>query len=287
MKVNTNIAIYSTSACLLIFVIPATTSVFLPTSVLLHASDLSYPECCQSTCCDECDPDLPDIDTPFFGTGHQIPDTIIAEDGTVYDSTSYIGRKFVGIFNGTDHEETLAFIFASEFSDDLVVEVAVHPLACGEDAQEAEILASTYSEVLGRVPKIFRNNITNFHLRPGGYDDFQCSPMSEGGTVNLCKGVAEELLSSGNCEEVFMHEGTHINLGFIQETPEWRCAQNKDQMFISSYARDNWDNEDVPESVVPWYAVTYRADRVGSETVDIIQEAIPNRLQYFDSHLHI
>ena len=88
-------------------------------------------------------------------------------DGTMYDSTSYIGRKFVGIFNGTDHEETLAFIFAAEFSDDLVVEVAVHPQACDVDAQEAEILASIYSEVLGRVPRIFRNNITNFHLRPG------------------------------------------------------------------------------------------------------------------------
>ena len=73
----------------------------------------------------------------------------------------------MGIFNGTDHEETLAFIFAAEFSDDLVVEVAVHPLACDEEVQEAEILASTYSEVLGRVPRIFRNNITNFHLRPG------------------------------------------------------------------------------------------------------------------------
>ena len=74
---------------------------------------------------------------------------------------------------------------------------------------------------------------------------------------------------------------------YLPKSPEWRCAQNKDQMFISSYARDNWDNEDVPESVVPWYAVTYRADRVGKDTVDIIQEAIPNRIQYFDSHLHI
>jgi len=261
------------SACVVINILP------------VPAASVSDPSCCQDSCCEECEPYLPDVDTPFFGTGHQIPNTIIAEDGTVYDSTTYIGQKYVGIFNGTDHERTLAFIFSAVFSDDLDVEVAVHPLACGEDVLEAEILATTYSEVLGRVPRIFRNNITNFHLRPGSYDAFQCSPMSEGGTVNLCRGVAEELLSSGNCEEVLMHEGTHISLGFIRETPEWRCAQNKDQMFISSYARDNWDNEDAPESVVPWYAVTYSKDRVGMDTVEIIQDAIPHRLQYFHTIL--
>ena len=51
----------------------------------------------------------------------------------------------------------------------------------------------------------------------GGYDAVQCSPWSGGGTVNLCTGVGEELLSGGHCEEVFLHEGCHVSLGFIKE----------------------------------------------------------------------
>ena len=85
----------------------------------------------------------------------------------MFDSATYIGQQFVDIFNGTDFERTFAFIFSAEFSDDLEVEVAVHPSACGDDVVEAEILATTYSDVMGRIPTLFRKNITSFHLRPG------------------------------------------------------------------------------------------------------------------------
>lgn len=88
-------------------------------------------------------------------------------DGTVFDSAIFIGQDFVDIFNGTDFERTFAFIFSAKFRDDLTVELAVHPLACENDVLQAEILATTYSDVMGRIPKIFRNNITRFHLRPG------------------------------------------------------------------------------------------------------------------------
>ena len=50
------------------------------------------------------------------------------------------------------------------------------------------------------------------------------SPWSEGQTVNLCTGVGEELLSSGNMEEVFLHEGCHVSLGFMQEVRVKVCV---------------------------------------------------------------
>ena len=60
------------------------------------------------------------------------------------------------------------------------------------------------------------------------------------------------------------------------------CAQNKDQMFISNYARDFPTSEDAAESIVPWYASRYSAYRVPQETLNKIHQAIPNRLKYFD-----
>ena len=43
-----------------------------------RALSVSQPQedCCIDTCCRECDPHLPDVETPFYGTGHQMPDTI-------------------------------------------------------------------------------------------------------------------------------------------------------------------------------------------------------------------
>ena len=71
------------------------------------------------------------------------------------------------MFDGTTFERTYAYIFSARFTDGPILEVAVHPEACGDDVVEAEILSSTYSEVMGRIPFIFRNKITNLHLRPG------------------------------------------------------------------------------------------------------------------------
>ena len=73
---------------------------------------------------------------------------------------------------------------------------------------------------------------------------------------------------------------------YLQD-PAWRCAQNMDQMFISSYARDNPFDEDTAESVVPWFAVRYSWDRVPQETLDKIMLATPHRLRYFDQHLDL
>ena len=58
-------------------------------------------------------------------------------------------------------------------------------------------------------------------------------------------------------------------------------------MFISSYARDNRWNEDLPESVVPWLAITLGKDRVPEDVQSKIIEAIPNRLDFFDLYIKI
>ena len=54
-------------------------------------------------------------------------------------------------------------------------------------------------------------------------------------------------------------------------------------MFISTYARDNPQREDIAESVLPWLAVRYRPERISSTLAAIIVQAIPNRLAYFDA----
>ena len=72
---------------------------------------------------------------------------------------------------------------------------------------------------------------------------------------------------------------------FCLQDREWICAQNADGKYISKYARDYPEREDMAESLVPWLAVRYRSSRSPQVDIDRVTRDIPNRLQYFDQHL--
>ena len=65
--------------------------------------------------------------------------------------------------------------------------------------------------------------------------------------------------------------------------PGWLAAQDADPTFISTYARDFPNREDIAESIVPYVAVRFRPDRISGPLRAVIEETIPNRIRYFDS----
>jgi hypothetical protein len=62
----------------------------------------------------------------------------------------------------------------------------------------------------------------------------------------------------------------------------WIAAQIADSGFISTYARDNPQREDIAESFLPYLAVRYRSDRITQGLKDTIDQTIPHRIAYFD-----
>ena len=55
-----------------------------------------------------------------------------------------------------------------------------------------------------------------------------------------CAGFALWVIEHGFIEELFFHEGAHVNLdGFLYEMEEWKCARDSDKHYISTYAKDN------------------------------------------------
>ena len=57
-----------------------------------------------------------------------------------------------------------------------------------------------------------------------------------------------------------------------------------DGKFISTYARKK-PTEDFAESILPWVAITYRADRQKKHVIKTVRKAMPNRIKYLDSKL--
>ena len=67
-----------------------------------------------------------------------------------------------------------------------------------------------------------------------------------------------------------------------RDSSGWRAAQRADGVFISDYARDHPDREDIAESFLTYLAVRYRPERLTDAERAAILTAIPNRLIYFD-----
>ena len=68
----------------------------------------------------------------------------------------------------------------------------------------------------------------------------------------------------------------------IYQTNEWEQARTADGKFISKYAKNHPDREDVAESATSWYATRIRTERQPDSDVDLTESTIPNRMNLFD-----
>ena len=113
--------------------------------------------------------------------------------------------------------------------------------------------------------------------------DERAGGNTHNGTFHLHSDAGKTYIRDGFLEEVLIHEAAHVSLDRLHKmTPAWRAAQEADAGFISTYARDLPEQEDFAESLLPWYAVRRRAERLDDATRTAILEQIPNRLEYFD-----
>ena len=76
-------------------------------------------------------------------------------------------------------------------------------------------------------------------------------------------------------------------VGGQPDNPPKLFLNNMDGGFISDYAEDFPNQEDVAESFLLWMAVRYRADQISTQDYNLITDAIPNRLAYFVDKLVI
>ena len=207
------------------------------------------------------------------------PDIITASDPTTFQTLQSIGQGSRTMFDRRANAwvELQAYLFDANFSDGLSAEVQVNPEFGSIEA--ARVQAEKYAIVIGRIPKVLRTSVSTVWIHKG------VEPFG-GGNNNLLihVGQGDLYLAQGILEETFVHEAAHTSLDADHAASAgWLSAQSKDVNFISMYARDNPAREDIAESVLAWLAVRYRASRIGPYLTATIEQAIPNRIAYFDS----
>ena len=216
---------------------------------------------------------------PYRGTAYLDPDIIVPSDPTDFVDLEPAGRgeRLVYDRRAGAWITIRAYLFDATFANDLSAEFQVNP-EFGTWA-EAEAAARDYAPAVGQIPVALREDMDAVWIHRGG------EPFGGGNRALLVHtDRGEEYRQREILPEILVHEGVHTSLDSAHaDAPDWLAAQAADATFISTYARDYPDREDLAESFSAWLAVRHRGDRITEGMADTITAAIPHRLAYFDS----
>ena len=214
---------------------------------------------------------------PFSGTIFLDPDLITEDDPTAFVSLTGNGMALRTMFDRRVNQfiQVNAHLFDASYDDGLKIEIQVN-----EEFNAAEALAQAefYAEVFGRLPTSLRRDVETSWIHRG-------DEAFGGGNNNLLihtGSLAEDYIARGILEETLVHEASHTSLDADHAaSPGWLAAQAADGEFISTYARDFPNREDVAESFLLIYALDHRRDRISDAMANTIASTIPNRIEYF------
>lgn len=147
--------------------------------------------------------------------------------------------------------------------------------------QNAYTTGSIYAEQLGYIPPDLRKATHSITIH-NHYNGL----MGGNNNIIIFEKRGAEHIEKGSIEEALFHEATHNYFNtmlFKKQSPLyalWKQAQTQDNDHISYYAKSN-DYEDIAESLIAYYAVKYKSERIGKLKEDVLQ-AIPHRMRFFE-----
>ena len=214
---------------------------------------------------------------PYTGTIFMDPDIIIPDDSSAFESISYSGQAERTVYDRRSGWVTInAFLFSITWNDGLSSEAQVNPEFGTVEAAAGE--AEKYAVIIGRLPACLRRDVDAVWIHEG------TQPFG-GGNRSLLIHTGQSSLyeADGILEETLVHEASHTSLDADHATSAaWLNAASLDGAYISDYARDYPEREDIAESFLPWLAVRHRSDRISEQDYNTITQTIPKRLEYFD-----
>lgn len=216
------------------------------------------------------------------GVAKNYAGVIHSTDPSAFESIVYVGQQEKTVFdrradNGNGGRIKIeAHVFTITWSDSLSSELLANPDI--GDFTTVTAQAERHARIVGLLPHCLRSLVDRIVLHGGNV-------MMGGGNRSLLlysdRTMRHETIK-GKLNEIMVHEAAH-NLGQIMErSPEWVAAQNSDNAFISKYAQEFPQREDVSESFLAWLILRYHRHRITEEQANTIRDQIPARLKYFD-----
>ncbi|MYI06529.1 MAG: carboxypeptidase regulatory-like domain-containing protein [Gemmatimonadetes bacterium] len=218
---------------------------------------------------------------PFAGTPWITPDIITSSDPTSFGTVTYAGRGIRLVFDRRLARWTRvnAYLFDTLFGM-REVEFQLNPEFADTVATRTEV--DRFGPAIGRLPAALLSNLRQVQINAGD-GLFGGSSHTGGLLIHTEDDATAFAIDRGFLEEVLLHEAAHMSLDMLYaDSADWLAAAAADGVYISEYARDYPQREDVAESILMYFAVRYVPDRLTPELHWLIVTTIPNRIAYFD-----
>jgi len=176
--------------------------------------------------------------------------------------------------NGTGGERLLdVSLFFAFYFDTHLIRIQINPeFSFGE----ATRLANLYAFSIGQLPKTSRAGIDFLVINKGDNP-----PASVNHSIIVH--TDSTIYNGERLEEALFHEACHSSFdSLLEDTDAWRAAQVLDGAFISPYARDYPEREDVAESCLAYFAMKHRQDRISAEMLSSFKSIIQHRAILLD-----
>ena len=208
--------------------------------------------------------------------------------GGIIDSTNnnyFIGVEYVNQSRRQMYDRRSgwgyyeSYNYNASFTDDISVEIQINPEF---DFNETYTLALKYAKLIGQLPTSLKKDLETMWIHKG------TNPWGGGNNnilIHTGQTVEYENWYTGNIvEETIIHEAAHTSLdSYIYGTDGWNNAVAADQTFISTYAKDYPNREDVAELLPLYIGVKYFPERLDRETRSKILSCCLNRILFLDS----
>lgn len=220
--------------------------------------------------------------SPFNNTVYLEPDVITADDPNAFRQIHLVGQATAEEYSH-DCDENYAgdrfYLFNATYTRGQVVEFFIdnrfgHP-------RRARDIAQIYAPILGQIPYVLRRGVDVVIIR--SKHENWCATT---GQIEIEHAGYREELADGALEESMLHETVHASLDDDHAgSAGWLNAQRRDAGFISDYAEDAPDDEDLAESFTAYYGAL--RGRLSVTDALELEEAIPARLAYLQKHFPI
>ena len=205
-------------------------------------------------------------------------DYIKSTDTDTFLSIEYKGqfrREIPGVEPLFDEE---AYVFEATFTGDKKIEIRCR--SNFGSLQKATEYANKLTDKLGKLPVFMRDELRHVSIFSG---ESRASAEPDGKFFFISDQRMDQRISDDQLEETVFHEAAHVYFeNRFATSPDWTNAQQKDASFVTEYAQNNANKEDIPETAIFVYTIKKYPGRLSKEIEDWVRVNIPNRYNFLE-----
>tara|TARA_B100001250_G_C19781620_1_gene782124 strand:+ start:643 stop:1503 length:861 start_codon:yes stop_codon:yes gene_type:complete len=216
-----------------------------------------------------------------------LTEVINKTDKTTYDDLVFIKKETRSTADGrygNGRFDATFFIFKAKYKIGNDIEILVNSEF--ETHEKVAEVALRFSKMAGQLPVFLKKKIKWIIIHGPWVDKSKCTcrwyAFRDAGIY-----IHTEMVEKKEQEETLIHEAGHVSIDSrfygSHNHHIWENAQKLDNNYISHYAKEFPDREDIAESILAWVSVRCKESRISKLIKKDIIKTIPNRLKILDN----